>query len=252
MGGTMKSITLSVAAAAAALTLVAGQAMAQSGTCTAINGSGVTAFPSGTSAPAAGALAIGEWYSLRVAFTGAGPNSLSLTLEEAGPPDPNFFGNLTSDGLLTYQVVTGTQTSVTDTVGSESGAQLRLTCQFAAAAVTSLAASSGPTAGGTSVVITGTNLGGATAVNFGGTPATSFTVDSNSQITAVSPASAAGAVDVQVLAANGNSVTSGSGDNFTYNAPPPIPTLTEWAMILMGAVLAGLGALTVLRRRRFA
>lgn len=32
-------------------------------------------------------------------------------------------------------------------------------------------------------------------------------------------------------------------------APPPIPTLTEWAMILLGLTLAGFAALTLQRRR---
>jgi hypothetical protein len=37
------------------------------------------------------------------------------------------------------------------------------------------------------VVITGTNFTGATAVRFGAVPATSFTVESATQITAISP-----------------------------------------------------------------
>ena len=56
-----------------------------------------------------------------------------------------------------------------------------------APAITGLAPTSGPAAGGTSVIITGTNFTGATAVTFGGTLATSFTVNSATQITAVSP-----------------------------------------------------------------
>jgi hypothetical protein len=44
--------------------------------------------------------------------------------------------------------------------------------------------SSGP---GTSVVITGTNLADATSVMFGSVPAASFTVDSDTQITAIAP-----------------------------------------------------------------
>lgn len=35
-----------------------------------------------------------------------------------------------------------------------------------------------------------------------------------------------------------------------YVAPPtPVPTLSEWAMILLGIVLAGGAALTIKRRR---
>ena len=48
--------------------------------------------------------------------------------------------------------------------------------------VTALNPTSGPTAGGTSVVIAGTNFTGATAVKFGATPATAFTVNSATQI----------------------------------------------------------------------
>lgn len=56
---------------------------------------------------------------------------------------------------------------------------------------------SGPVAGGTTVTITGTNLTGATAVNFGIPAATSFTVESATQIIATSPAGT-GIVNVTV------------------------------------------------------
>ena len=51
-------------------------------------------------------------------------------------------------------------------------------------------------AGGTSVVITGTGFTGATAVKFGSTVASSYTVNSATQITATSPAGSAGTVDI--------------------------------------------------------
>ena len=53
--------------------------------------------------------------------------------------------------------------------------------------VTGVSPSSGPTAGGTVVTITGTNFTGASAVNFGATAAASYTVDSATQITATTP-----------------------------------------------------------------
>jgi hypothetical protein len=83
--------------------------------------------------------------------------------------------------------------------------------------VTSLGTTSGSTAGGTSVTITGTNFTGASAVYFGGVPATSFTVNSATSITAVSPSQAAGTVDVTVLTPTGTSAVN-SGDQFTYTA----------------------------------
>ena len=74
----------------------------------------------------------------------------------------------------------------------------------------------GPAAGKTSVTITGTKLGGATAVKFGSTAATSFTVNSENSITALSPSGTTGAVEVTVTTPSGNSA---SGDHFTYEAP---------------------------------
>jgi hypothetical protein len=85
--------------------------------------------------------------------------------------------------------------------------------------ISGLAPNNGPTAGGTSVVITGTNLTGATAVKFG-TLAAVFTVNSASQITATSPPGTAGIVDVMVTTANGTSAIS-TTDQFAYTGPPP-------------------------------
>jgi hypothetical protein len=81
--------------------------------------------------------------------------------------------------------------------------------------VTGLSPASGPTTGGTSVTITGTNLAGASAVAFGSAPATSFTVTSATSITATSPVGAAGTVDVTVTTLGGTS-TLASTDHFTY------------------------------------
>ena len=82
--------------------------------------------------------------------------------------------------------------------------------------VTSLSPTSGPTAGGTTVIITGTNLSGATAVKFGATAATSVSVVSSTKITAKAPAHAVGKVDVTVTTPGGTSPTSGTGNDYTY------------------------------------
>src|SRR5205823_5955037 len=73
---------------------------------------------------------------------------------------------------------------------------------------------------GTTVTITGTNFTG-TAVNFGGTAAASFTVDTPTQITAVSPAHAPVTVDITVTTVGGTSATS-AADEFTFDAPPTV------------------------------
>lgn len=66
------------------------------------------------------------------------------------------------------------------------------------------------------MTITGTNLGGATSVKFGSTAATSYAVDSDSQVKAVSPAGT-GTVNVTVTTPHGTSVTV-AADQFTYQA----------------------------------
>jgi hypothetical protein len=86
--------------------------------------------------------------------------------------------------------------------------------------VTKLKPNTGPVAGGTSVSITGTNLTGATAVNFGSTAAASLTVKSATSLTAISPAETAGTVDVTVTTPGGTSALS-TADRFKF-----APTIT--------------------------
>jgi alpha-tubulin suppressor-like RCC1 family protein len=85
--------------------------------------------------------------------------------------------------------------------------------------VTGVEPDEGPQAGGTSVTITGSGFTGATVVSFGSTAATSFTVNSDSSITAVAPAGK-GTVDVQVTTTYGTSPTSWA-DQFSYKGPTP-------------------------------
>ena len=80
--------------------------------------------------------------------------------------------------------------------------------------VTSVSPSSGPTAGGTSVSISGTNLAGASEVAFGSTAGT-ITANSATSITVTSPAESAVTIDVRVTTSAGTSATS-SADKFTY------------------------------------
>src|SRR5205085_10011846 len=64
--------------------------------------------------------------------------------------------------------------------------------------VTSVNPSNGSTGGGTGVTVAGTNFVAGATVTFGGTAATNVVVVSGTQITATTPAHAAGAVNVVV------------------------------------------------------
>lgn len=72
-------------------------------------------------------------------------------------------------------------------------------------AITSITPTSGPTAGGQTVTIIGTNFAGATKVKFGPLAAASFTVISSTEITTVTPAHAAGTISIRVSTAGGPS-----------------------------------------------
>jgi hypothetical protein len=81
--------------------------------------------------------------------------------------------------------------------------------------ISSVSPTTGTKLGGTSVTITGSFFTGATSVTFSGTAAT-FTVNSDSSITATSPAGPANTtVDIRVTTPGGTT-TNLASDNFTY------------------------------------
>ncbi len=110
--------------------------------------------------------------------------------------------------------------------GAGATLQARVTCTPAPAAptITGLTPGSGPTEGGESVVITGTDFTGATAVSFGGVAASSFTVNSATRITATTPASPAGSVPVSIINPQGTNTPSGAA-TYTYVQRPATPGL---------------------------
>jgi hypothetical protein len=103
-------------------------------------------------------------------------------------------------------------------------ADLYETTLFPRPSISGTAPGAGPGAGGTVVNLTGDHFTGATAVRFGGAPATSFTVVDDEHLTAVSPPSATGLYNVFVETPNGISATS-TKTWFFYNTPgPPVVT----------------------------
>jgi len=91
--------------------------------------------------------------------------------------------------------------------------------------VAGVAPGSGPTTGGTLITIIGTNLGGVTSVTVGGVAATSVTVRSPTELTAVTPAGAVGSAGVSVTTPHG---TKTIADGFTYSTL----TAPSWATLL--------------------
>ena len=92
------------------------------------------------------------------------------------------------------------------------------------ATVSGLSATSGPAAGGTVLTISGSGFTGATAVDFGSTPAVSFTVVSDTLIAATVPPGTPGqTVQVTVTTPSGTSTTA-AADQFSYNFLTPSVT----------------------------
>jgi hypothetical protein len=160
------------------------------------------------------------------------------------------FGSTNASG---FTVISATQITATIPAGSAGTVDVTVTTAggtsatgngdhftyFAVPTVSSLSVSSGPLGGGTSLVITGTNFTGVTAVKFGSTDATGFTFDSATQITATIPAGSAGMVDVTVITPGGTSAT-GSGDHYTYVAAPTITSIS-----IASGPLAGGGSMVI-------
>lgn len=86
---------------------------------------------------------------------------------------------------------------------------------FKTATVDTVTPATGDDAGGTNIVIDGTNFAGAEGVTVGGAAATNFVVVSNTRITCTTPAGTAGARDVVVKDDAGDVTKAGA---FTYTA----------------------------------
>ena len=92
--------------------------------------------------------------------------------------------------------------------------------------ISSIDPSSGSTIGGTRVLIQGSNLDGATAVLFGGTPGTGVNTLAGDTIEAISPrVSAAGPVDI-IVDANVQSTSPSPAAVFTYIYEPGVTGIT--------------------------
>ncbi len=92
--------------------------------------------------------------------------------------------------------------------------------------VTNVNPGAGPITGGTAITITGTNFVGTPTVTVGGSACTSVVLVSPTTITCVTPAHAAGQVEVIVTTTNGSNVTTGTANDFTYTTGPTVTSIT--------------------------
>ena len=151
--------------------------------------------------------------------SGAVGTSVTVTGTNLSSPTAVSFGGTAASAFssssstqITATVPTGAASgviSVTTAGGTTmSSATFTVTTSGTSApTIASFTPISGPV--GTSVIITGTNLTGATAVAFGATAATAFTVNSATQITATVPAGAATGT-ISVTTAGGTVASTGT------------------------------------------
>lgn len=155
----------------------------------------------------------------------------------------NFTGatGVTFNGLPATSVVVNNDTQITATSPSGTAGAINIVVQspngigtgtniytYVAAptnapTITSISPGSGPTAGGTSVTVTGTNLTGATGITFDGNAGSSLVVNSNTQLTVTTPAGTVGAKVVVVSTPAGTGTVQAG---FSYVTTAGVPTIT--------------------------
>ncbi len=163
----------------------------------------------------------------------SGPNTGGTAVTISGA---NFLAGATVDfganAATNVTVVNSTEVTATSPAGSVGVVDVTVTTKGGTSAktsadqftyvstvptVASISPTVGPTSGGTTVTVSGTNFVSGATVDFGTDAATGVTVLSPTALTAVSPAENTGVVDVTVTTAGGTSATS-SADQFTYES----------------------------------
>ncbi len=189
----------------------------------------------------------------------AGGTSVTITGTNLTGATSVTIGGASATGVTVVNSTTITATTPAGTVGAKdvavtttggTGTGTGLFTYVVAPTVTGISPSSGPTAGGTSVTITGTNLSGATSVTIGGASATGVTVVNSTTITATTPAGTVGAKDVAVTTAGGTGTGTGL---FTYVAAPTVtsispsagPTAGGTSVTITGTNLSGATSVTI-------
>jgi hypothetical protein len=166
------------------------------------------------------------------------PSGLYPELENNGGPTQTLA--LTTGSAAIHQVHNGLLCPATDqrgeprTVPCDIGAYEGSVAPPVVPVVSDVSPTTGFTAGGTAVTLTGSGFTGATAVDFGATPGVIDSVTGDTSLSVTAPAaSSAGTVDVTVTGPEGKSSVS-PADQFTYTldqtspqSEPCTPTCTN-------------------------
>ena len=153
-------------------------------------------------------------------FTAAGVSVSNASIANFSGSGSSYTFDLVptvSQGLVQAQIVAGAGSSA-QLLGSAASTVLQRFFNSVAPTISSVSPNSGPTAGGTSVIISGSGfLAGQTTITIGGAAATASSVTASS-FAMTTPAGANGPADVVVTVA-GRSVTVTGG--YTYSAATP-------------------------------
>ncbi|MBL7664725.1 MAG: IPT/TIG domain-containing protein [Bacteriovoracaceae bacterium] len=126
----------------------------------------------------------------------------------------------------------GTYDIIVTNTDTQTGTGTSLITYQGAPTITAVAPVGGNTAGGTSVTITGTNFAAGASVDVGGSACTGIVVVNATTITCITPAHAAGAVNIMVTNAD---TQNGTGVGlYTYAAPPSVSSILPVSGTLAG------------------
>ena len=158
-------------------------------------------------------------------ITITGTNLTGATIVTIGSVGVTSFTvvSATSISAVTPEGAVGPQIVAVTTEGGSASKPNAFTYVTPLPTITLVNPNSGVLAGGTAIIITGTNFTGASVVKIGANAATSVVVVSDTSITAVTPAGSAGAQSVAVTTAGGTATAPGA---FTYTNVS-LPSITS-------------------------
>lgn len=172
-----------------------------------------TGLTVGSVSPASGAAAGGT----AVTITGTGfASGASVSFGGVAASAVSFVSSTQLKATTPAHAGGAVSVAVTDPDGSSADLPSAFTYTSGSLNVSSVSPASGPSAGGTTVTITGTGFDSGTSVSIGGLVPTSVTVASSTTIHAVTPAHSFGSVSVTVTTSGGKSAALASG--YTYHA----------------------------------